>query len=54
MEDTIQEFRITIFLYDTAIMRETPLGFARSANRKRPGGVKPEVIQLIIENGAIE
>ncbi len=32
----------------------TPLGFARSVNKKRPGTVKPEVIQLLIQNGAIE
>ena len=48
MEDKIQKFRVTIFLH------ETPLGFTRPANRKRLGSVKPEVIQLIIENGSIE
>jgi hypothetical protein len=34
--------------------KATPLGYARSVNKKRPGTVQPEVIQLLIQNGAIE
>ena len=32
----------------------TPLAYARSLNKKDPETVKPEVIQLLIQNGAVE